>query len=684
MWIQVGIQMQNRFGLKDFILLLVVGFVGLLVIFDMLQSDRAWQKMNMIETKLEGVESMLADSGSSDIDGLRDELAQLKTAIASRPINITVSGVATSGEVTASPADDSEVTTTEDDSNYSSNVRDESWARPGVPIDWQPEWSFTTTPKSVPGYRRGGEFTDIFGAQPVRITPMLSGDVYGTRVIDQCLQSLASIDSKTMETRGVLADAWQFPADGSWLRVHINPKAKFSDGVPLTSEDVRYTFMDFIKNPQIEAERSRATLDMIENVKVIDEHTVEFEFNKAVFTNLTYTMGTPILAKHFYSSFEPTQINQSTGLIFGSGMFKLKGLDPDNQWTPGEPIVLARNERYWGEDSPPLSSMRFVVVTNDLSRLVSYRNGDGDMVTPSSEQYASLSKDDKFVKENKILNWLNMRSGYSFIGWQCGNRNNEEGNLTPFHDPRVRRGMTMILDRETMIRDIWEGVGEISTGPNSPSSPSSNPDVSPWPYDPVKSDQLFVESGWEDKDGDGIREYQLDDGVFEKGEKFQFEFTITKSGSSSERIVSYLRSQCLKNGIVCNPRMVDWSYYSQMLKNRDFDAMIMGWSANSPESDPKQIWHSSSILDQGDNFIQWNNSEADALIDQGRQTMNAAGRMKSWQAFHAVVHEDQPYTFLRVVPWLRFLKNDVGNVVEYPVGLDRSEFFRMQASTPTP
>jgi peptide/nickel transport system substrate-binding protein len=235
-----------------------------------------------------------------------------------------------------------------------------------------------------------------------------------------------------------------------------------------------------------------------------------------------------------------------------------------------------------------------------------------------------------------------------------------------------------------MIRDIWEGVGEISTGPNSPSSPSSNPDVSPWPYDPVKSDQLFVESGWEDKDGDGIREYQLDDGVFEKGEKFQFEFTITKSGSSSERIVSYLRAQCLKNGIVCNPRMVDWSYYSQMLKNRDFDAMIMGWSANSPESDPKQIWHSSSILDQGDNFIQWNNSEADALIDQGRQTMNAAGRMKSWQAFHAVVHEDQPYTFLRVVPWLRFLKNDVGNVVEYPVGLDRSEFFRMQASTPTP
>ena len=87
------------------------------------------------------------------------------------------------------------------------------------------------------------------------------------------MQSLAAYDSETLQTRGVLADAWQLDPDGLWLRVHINPAARFSDGVPVTADDVRYTVMDFIKNERIEAERSRSTLEMIQDVEVIDEHT---------------------------------------------------------------------------------------------------------------------------------------------------------------------------------------------------------------------------------------------------------------------------------------------------------------------------------------------------------------------------------------------------------------------------
>ena len=92
-----------------------------------------------------------------------------------------------------------------------------------------------------------------------------------------------------------------------------------------------------------------------------------------------------------------------------------------------------------------------------------------------------------------------------------------------------------------------------------------------------------------DSDGDGILEYQNDDEFFSKGTPFKFEFTITNSGETSARIISYLVSQCSEIGIVCEPRVVDWSFYSDMLKRRDFDAMIMSWSASSPESvDPIQ------------------------------------------------------------------------------------------------
>jgi len=329
--------------------------------------------------------------------------------------------------------------------------------------------------------------------------------------------------------------------------------------------------------------------------------------------------------------------------------------------------------------------MRFKVISEQTAAMVGYNNGDGDMLTPSSTQYSELRSDTGFLTDNAIYKWVNMRSPYSFIGWQCGRRGGSpDGKWTPFHDKRVRRAMTMSLDREAMIRDIYAGVGVVSTGPNSPSSPSSNPNISPWPYDLDQARALLKEAGWEDVDGDGIREYQMDDEFFAKGTPFTFQFTITNSGETSERIISYLVSQCEAVGVKCEPRVVDWSFYSDMLKRRDFDAMIMGWSASAPESDPKQIWHNNSILDQGDNFIQWDSQVASDLIDKGRTTMNQDERMQVWHDFHAVIHEDQPYTFVRVSPWIRMIKRDIGNVQTYPVGLETSEFFRVGESTSTP
>ena len=663
--------MQNRFGFKDFVILAVVFIVGVLVALQMQQTDRAWARIGDIQAKMTEIEKQFASGGNDD---LRREISELKTAIATRPININLGGVS-AGDVSVGPADSMGTNPT---SGQAEETMDESWARPGVEIARQDSTGFTSNPDLVPGFEEGGEFTEIFGARMPRITPYLSGDVYSRRVLDQVVEPLGSYDPETLQIKGVLADAWQFDPDGMWLRVHLDPRAIFSDGMPVTAEDIRWTVEDFIKNTRIEAERSRSTLDMIEAVKVINDRTVEFVFNKAVFTNLDYTLGIYVLPKHIYAPLEESVINQSTGLLVGSGPFRLEVMDVDNQWSPGEDVVIVRNERYWRDQKPALESMRFKVITEPTAALVGFRNGDGDMLTPSSTQYSKLRKDADFLQNNAIYKWVNMRSGYSFIGWQCGRRGGPpDGNWTPFHDQRVRRAMTMILDREQMIRSIWAGVGVVSTGPNSPSSPSSNPDISPWPYDPAGAKALLAEAGWADSDGDGILEYQRDDEFFSKGTPFKFEFTITNSGETSERIISYLVSQCGESGIICEPRVVDWSFYSDMLKRRDFDAMIMAWSASSPESDPKQIWHRLSILDQGDNFIQWDSPAASDLIDKGRAAMDREERMLVWHDFHSVIHEEQPYTFLRVSPWIRFINRDIGNVQTYPIGLETGEFFRV-------
>jgi peptide/nickel transport system substrate-binding protein len=122
--------------------------------------------------------------------------------------------------------------------------------------------------------------------------------------------------------------------------------------------------------------------------------------------------------------------------------------------------------------------------------------------------------------------------------------------------------------------------------------------------------------------------------------------------------------------------------YQDFLKKRDFDAITLGWGANAPESDPKQIFHSESIKNQGDNFAQWNNPEADKYIDLGRKELDFEKRMKYWQAFERVMHEDQPYTWLRIQAYPRFFKKEVGNVNTYPKGLEMWEYFRGGAALP--
>ena len=628
--------MQNRFGIKDFLFLVVLLVTLGSVWLSMVQKTR-------MELAQQAMSAKLAD--------IEQQVAQVNRKLES--------GAAVARGASAGAAAGNGVAT------------DESWARPGVKVEHWAAPHCAIDPTTIPGFAVGGEFTELFEAQPAKLTPYISSDVYSTRVLDRVCQSLSSFDPKTLRMVGALADGWQIDPNGLWIRAHINPRARFSDGTPVTSEDVRWTYMDFINNPLIEAERARSTQDNLKEVKVVDGLTVDFMFKEAFFTNILIALGNPILPKHYYARFEPSQINQGTGVTMGSGPFRLAKLpsgpeDLANQWTPGQDVVLVRNEQYWAE-KPSLERLRFKSIKDDLGRLVAYRNGEGSMMLPTSPQFNKVLKEEpEFEKSNYALKWTNMRCGYSFIAWQCGPRAGK--GLTPFVDKRVRRAMTMLLDRERMIRDIWDGIGIVAKGPNNPESPASDPAVKPLPFDPEKGKALLAEAGWKDRDGDGILEN-------EKGDKFTFEYTYATGGEISERLARFVKDSYGKAGIVVTTRPVDWSRYQELLKLRDFDAITMGWGANAPESDPRQIFHSESIKEGGDNFTQWVNKDCDALIEKGRRTMDEATRMEVWRQFEACIAEDQPYTFVRVAPWLRFVKKDFGNVNTYKTGLEPQEYF---------
>lgn len=664
--------MHNRFGIKDAVLIVLVLVTGLLVVLNMVQQDRAFVRNNQTLDSLKRLETQVGTI-NTQLNQTSTTVSRLEKQVSSGSFSAAPAQASTPSNTQGSGAGSSPSTKPSPQGQPGSGNRDTAWARPGVPINWQPEYTFKTDPRTVKGVQEGGEVTELWEAQTKCITPDIAQDVYSRRVLELVQESLATLDPVTLKYVGTLGEAWQVDPEGMWLRARLRPGVRFSDGHPITAEDFRYTFHDYLMNEQIECERARSIIrDSIEKVVAIDDRTVEFTFKDRLFSNVTNALSMSVMAKHFYGALSPAQINRSTGLLFGSGPFRLRDLSVDNQWAPPADIVLERNDQYWGP-KPVIGSLRYRGVNEEIARLNTFYAGQAELITPTSPQFVTKQEDPEWNKTTTFLKWVNMRSGYSFVAWNCGERN---GKLTPFADKRVRRAMTLALDRERMIRDIWKGIGQVAKGNQPLGSPGSNPNIKPWPFDRAAAVKLLKDAGWEDRNGDGILEDSL-------GNPFSFQYTYASGGEIAERVAKFIKDSYSAIGIKVELRGVEWAVYTDLLKTRDFDAITLGWGASGPESDPMQIFHSKSIANQGDNFAQWKNADCDRLIDAGRRELDGDKRAAIWRELEAVLHEEQPYTFVRVPPWLRFVRS-TGNVTAYPKGLEPQEYFRSGPATPKP
>ncbi len=678
--------MQNRFGIKDFVIVLLMLIVLVMQALTMLASDREYgerQKTDSALTKSNAVVtttmqrfddsvkklSSEIDEFSNIVDGAlrqnNEQIVAALTTLSGRIDAVIASGVRTSD---GTPSNADGISLGDGPGLSRANV-DTSWAREdGTEVTISEPWTYSSNPRRDPGYTAGGEFVEIFEGQPRKITPYRFSDVYGRRVNDAIIESLGWYDPTELTVRGRLAEAWQYADDGMWLRVKIRDEAIFSDGTPVEAHDVAFTFHDVIFNPQIEADRDRSVYYNIDKVTPISNKVVEFTFKNTNSDNLEQAMLFRVMPEHYYREFidTPNTFNNSNGLTMGSGPFRLANLDPNNQWAPGQDIRLVRNENYWGP-TPPVDRLRFRVISDGQARLTAYSNGQGDMMRPSADQIMRKREDQSFKDRFDERVWYNMRGGYAFIAWQTGEK--PDGTTTPFADQRVRLAMTHLIDRDRIIRDISYGLARPRTGPFSSTSKQSNSDIEPWPYDMDRAKELLAEAGWTDTDGDNVLEN-------EEGDEFEFEFTYSNGQESTERTVSYIGEQCAKIGIRMKKNPIDWAIMTTKLNTREFDCITLAWSASKPESDPNQLWHSDSIEGQGDNFTQWNNPEADRLIDIGSQTVDFDERMAVWHQLHELIHQEQPYTFLMELPWRRFTTKETKNFKEYNSGIEYHEFWK--------
>lgn len=248
----------------------------------------------------------------------------------------------------------------------------------------------------------------------------------------------------------------------------------------------------------------------------------------------------------------------------------------------------------------------------------------------TSSQYLAQQKAGAEVKR---LDYLSRT--FSYIGW------NETKPF--FKSKKVRQALTMAIDRNRIIKQNLNGMGIEITGPIFRYSPNYDPSITPWPFDPIQARRQLEEEGWYDRNGDGV----LDNIIDNKPIPFEFTLTYYVKNPTSKAVCEYVSTALKEVGIVCNLNGVDIADLSAAFDNKSFDALNLAWALSTPPEDPKQLWYSAGIQERGSsNAISFSNPEIDAIIENLEYERNHEKRIALYHRFHAIIHEEAPYTFL--------------------------------------
>ena len=509
-----------------------------------------------------------------------------------------------------------------------------------------------------PDYAQGDWSVNAFATNLKTLTPLVSGDAYASEVQGYVLESLVTRNPDTLEWQGLIAKSWQVSPDGLTITFQMRDDVTFSDGVPLTADDIAFTFQ-FIMTEAIQAPRQRAYLDKIKEVKANGKYEIVFVYKEPYFEAFDLAGGLSILPKHFYEPYlqKPQEFNESKGLLLGSGPYRMS--DPKG-WRPDAGSVeLVRNDRYWGDVQPPFNRVLWKIIQNDSARLTTYRNGQIDAYGARPNEYASLKNDAQIMEKSHNFEYMPPVAGYSDIGWN----QERDGKPTRFADKRVRQAMSHLTDVSRVIQDIFLGYAEPAVSPFSNTSKQHNPSLQPWEFNLEKAQALLKEVGYEDRNGDGLLEDQA-------GKPFEFKLTYFEANEDTKRMVLLLKDLYARAGVKLEPFPQEWPVMLEALNKKDFDAITLGWTSGI-ETDIFQMFHSTQAKTDGDNSISYKNPELDKLIDQARATVNEAERMPLWQQAERIMVEDQPYTFLMRRQSLSFVDKRIQNLQMTKLGLNR-------------
>lgn len=529
----------------------------------------------------------------------------------------------------------------------------------------------------------GSLVSSTIGEGPKTFNPFNSKDATSSTLSGIMFDGLLGTDPITGQPVPKLAKSFKISPDGLTYTISLRHGIKWTDGKPITADDVIFTWNDiiFAGLGDTSLRDSLYIDDKLPSVKKLDKYTVEFKTPKP-YAPFIRSLSQSIAPKHYFQkavrggsstfdSFLSTTTNPKD--IVSSGAFKLK------EYVPAQRVVYERNPNYYEINSkeeklPYLDKLIYLIVGDLNNEILKFEAKELDVITLQGSKvarYKTLEPHSDF----KLYN-LGPTTGTMYLSFNLNNRKNDKGKfyVNPkkqkwFNDINFRTAIDYAVDRHNIVFNIANGIGAPLYTPESLNSIYLNKNLKPYDKDLNKSRELLKKSGF----------YLKDNKLYDKDNN-RVEFDLyTNAGNTEREAIGVMVKQDLEElGMKVNFKPIEFnSLVNKLVSTFDWDMVIMGLTGSPLEPNGgKNVWLSDGRLHMFNmrtpkegkkGILSWE-KELDYLFNQGALATNFSDRKKYYDKYQEIIYHQKPMIYLYSPVIINAIRKKYKNI--YPSSLN--------------
>lgn len=456
--------------------------------------------------------------------------------------------------------------------------------------------------ESANGGATGEPMTIVLENAPTNLDPRVGNDQASGRVGDLIHSGLIK-PSVTGDYDPDLASRWETP-DDTTIIFHLKPNARFHNGQPVTSADVKWTYESMLAEDFNSPKKAGyAVLDRIETP---DPQTVIFrlkEPNGGMFDNLTVGIipqgtDTDVFRR------EPV----------GAGPYQVTSFSADE-------AVDLRSFPQHHDGKPPIDNVTLRVIPDSTTRVLEMQRGSIDLAV-NTIPYDNLPQ---FANDPKLKIVEESGAAYQYIAF-----NLKDPVLSKLE---VRQAIAHAIDRERIVRDLLRGYGTVTETMFPAGHWARAEGLQAYPYDPDRAKQLLDQAGYRDPDGNGPQP------------RLSLSYstsTDTEANQQAQMIQQMLRAVGVELQIQSN----EFGTFYEDIQNGRFQMYSLRRLGIADPDFYYVIFHTASFPPEGQNRGYYSNAEVDRLIEQGRSTFQRDTRKAAYAQIQQILARDLPYISL--------------------------------------